>query len=59
MHPVDSKKRAFELAGRYALREAATDNLVVLEPIMNLTIETHEDYIGKITADIADRKSVV
>ena len=59
MHPVDSKKKAFELAGRYSLREAGEGNTVMLEPIMKVSIETREEYIGRIASDIANRRGSV
>lgn len=59
MHPVDSKKKAFEMAGRYSLREAAKDNMVIVEPIMSLIVHTQEKYLGDVTADISRRRGVL
>lgn len=58
-HPVDSKKKAFELAARYALREAAENNMIIFEPIMKLTVDVDGDYIGKVVSDISSRRGVV
>ena len=62
-HPVDSNKRAFEMAGRFALREASEmnlkSNLKILEPIMSLKIITVDEFIGRISGDINNKRGSI
>lgn len=58
-HPVDSKKKAFEMAGRYSLREAAKDNMQIVEPIMSLVVHTQEKHLGDVTSDINKRRGTL
>jgi elongation factor G len=56
MHPVDSKKKAFELVGRYGLRDAAEDNMKILEPYVTLTVYLVGDYLGRVVGEITNRR---
>jgi len=59
-HPVDSDSLSFELAGRYAFREAIRKcNPILLEPIMKVEVETPEDYMGAIVGDLNKRRGQI
>ncbi|MFN3394468.1 MAG: elongation factor G, partial [Candidatus Thermochlorobacter sp.] len=46
-HEVDSSEMAFKIAASLAFKEAAKKaGLVLLEPIMEVEVETPEDYVG-------------
>ena len=46
-HDVDSSEMAFKIAASLALKEAAKKcDPVILEPMMKVTIEMPEEYIG-------------
>ena len=56
-HDVDSSTLAFEIAARYALREALQKgSSVLLEPIMKVEVVTPEDYTGSIIGDLNSRR---
>jgi elongation factor G len=57
-HPVDSDALSFELAAKYAFREAAKKaRPVLLEPIMKDEVSTPEEYMGDIIADLNRRRA--
>ncbi len=59
-HPVDSKEVAFVTAGRKALLEAVdAARPVVMEPLVNLDVQTTQDAVGSITGDLAGRRGRV
>ncbi len=59
-HDVDSSSMAFEIAGRYAFREAMeTANPVLLEPLMSVEVVTPEEYMGDIIGDLNSRRGQV
>merc|ERR1712241_100077 len=59
-HPVDSSVMAFEIAGRAAFKEGASDcNPVVLEPLMKVEVTTPEVYMGAIIGDLNSRRGMV
>jgi len=59
-HPVDSSVMAFEIAGRAAFKEGASDcNPVVLEPLMKVEVTTPEEYMGAIIGDLNSRRGMV
>jgi len=59
-HPVDSSEMAFKIAGSLAFKKAATDaNPVLLEPIMEVSIVTPEEYMGDIMGDLNSRRGRV
>jgi elongation factor G len=59
-HAVDSSEMAFKIAGSLAFKKAAEQaNPVLLEPIMNVTITTPEDYMGDIMGDLNGRRGKV
>lgn len=55
-HSVDSSDMAFQMAGAAALKEAATDNVTLLEPIDKVTITVHDDYMGAVMTDLPGRR---
>ncbi len=59
-HAVDSDALSFELAAKYAFREAASKaRPVFLEPIMKLEVVTPEDFMGDIIADLNRRRATI
>ncbi len=59
-HDVDSSEMAFKMAGIFAFRsvmEKATP--VLLEPVMNVDVETPEDYQGDIMGDLNRRRGQI
>ncbi|MEZ0337978.1 MAG: elongation factor G [Aquificaceae bacterium] len=56
-HEVDSSEMAFKIAGSMAFKEAAKKaGLVLLEPIMEVEVETPEDYVGDVIGDLNSRR---
>lgn len=59
-HDVDSSVLAFEIAARYAFRDAMKKaNSVLLEPIMSVEVITPEDYMGDVIGDINSRRGQI
>ena len=59
-HDVDSDALSFELAGRYAFREAATKATpIILEPIMKVEVVTPEEYMGSVVGDLNRRRGLI
>jgi elongation factor G len=59
-HDVDSSQIAFELAGRLAFRDAfAKAKPVLLEPIMELTVEVPARFVGDVIGDVSRRRGKV
>ncbi|MCP5382572.1 MAG: elongation factor G [Kordiimonadaceae bacterium] len=59
-HDVDSSVLAFEIAGRGAMREAASKaGIKLLEPIMAVEVVTPEDHMGDVIGDISSRRGQV
>jgi elongation factor G len=59
-HPVDSDALSFEMAGRFAFREAVTRcKPVLLEPIMKVEVVTPEEYMGPIVGDLNKRRGQI
>jgi elongation factor G len=57
-HNVDSDALSFELAAKYAFREATKKAApVLLEPIMKSEVSTPEEYMGDIIADLNRRRA--
>ncbi len=59
-HSVDSDALSFEIAAKQAFK-AATEKAkaVLLEPVMELTVDTPEEYMGDVIADINKRRGQV
>ncbi|URJ29476.1 elongation factor G [Blochmannia endosymbiont of Camponotus modoc] len=59
-HEVDSSEIAFKIAGSIAFKEGFMKaHPVLLEPIMNVEIETPEDYMGDVIADLNRRRGII
>ena len=59
-HAVDSSEMAFKIAGSLAFKKAAEQATpTLLEPIMNLTVTTPEDFMGDIMGDLNGRRGKV
>ena len=59
-HAVDSSEMAFKIAGSMAFKKAAEQaQPVLLEPIMNVSITTPEDFMGDIMGDLNGRRGKV
>jgi elongation factor G len=59
-HAVDSSEMAFKIAGSLAFKKAAEQATpVLLEPIMEVTITTPDDYMGDIMGDLNGRRGRV
>jgi elongation factor G len=59
-HPEDSSEKAFEIAARAALRQAAYDaGSTLLEPVMRIKIEAPERYAHDIVTHIRARRGHV
>jgi elongation factor G len=59
-HEVDSSALAFEVAARYALREALQKSAsVLLEPIMKVEVVTPEEYTGSSIGDLNSRRGQI
>jgi elongation factor G len=56
-HSVDSSELAFKIAGSLAFQEAAQKaDPVVLEPIVEVTVDTPEEYLGDVIGDLNQRR---
>ncbi len=59
-HNVDSDSYSFELVANLAFKSALSKcNPCLLEPIMNTTIITPEDYVGGVVSDFSKRKGII
>ncbi len=59
-HSVDSSDIAFKLAGSSAFKNVAGKcRPVILEPIIEVTVTTPEDYVGDIMSDMNQRRGKV
>ena len=59
-HAVDSSEMAFKIAGSLAFRKAVAEaGPVLLEPIMNISITTPDEYMGDIMGDLNSRRGRV
>lgn len=59
-HAVDSSEMAFKVAGSLAFKKAVVDaKPVLLEPIMEVTVTTPDEYMGDIMGDLNGRRGRV
>src|SRR3954467_15314520 len=56
-HPVDSSEHAFKIAGAMAFKDAMQQaGPVLLEPIMQVTLNVPEDAVGDVIGDLNSRR---
>jgi elongation factor G len=59
-HEVDSSEIAFKMAGSMAFQEAARKaELMVLEPVMDVSVTVPEEYMGEVIGDLNSRRGRV
>ena len=59
-HEVDSSEMAFKIAGSMAFKEAMRKaDPVILEPIMEVTVNTPEEYMGDVIGDLNSRRGQI
>jgi elongation factor G len=59
-HPVDSKDIAFQIAGKFAFREAfMAAKPSLLEPIMDVSVKVPEEFMGDVMGDISGRRGKI
>lgn len=59
-HEVDSNVLCFEIAGRACFREAIKKaGPKIMEPIMKLSVNTPEEYVGDIIGDLNSRRGQI
>ena len=59
-HDVDSSDMAFRICSRSAMKQAiARADAVLLEPIMNIEVETPTEYQGAVIGDLSSRRGVI
>ena len=59
-HDVDSSDMAFRICSRAAMKQAiAKADAVLLEPIMNIEVETPTEYQGAVIGDLSSRRGVI
>lgn len=59
-HAVDSSDIAFQIAASMGLRKAIdAANPILLEPIMELEVETPSEYMGDISGDLSSRRGKI
>ncbi|MGC6423624.1 MAG: elongation factor G [Lentimonas sp.] len=59
-HEVDSNETSFKMAGIFAFRDAmAKASAILLEPVMDVEVETPEDYQGDIMGDLNRRRGQI
>jgi elongation factor G len=59
-HSVDSSDLAFQVAGSMAFQKVAREaGLILLEPIMEVEVETPEGFMGEVMGDLNQRRGRV
>ena len=59
-HEVDSSEAAFKVAGSMAIKDALKKSQpVILEPIMNVEVETPEEYLGDVMGNLSSRRGAI
>jgi elongation factor G len=59
-HEVDSNENAFKMAGSLAFKEGMRRaSPALLEPIMDVEVETPEDFMGNVVGDLNSRRGVI
>ena len=52
-----SNEMAFQAAGADAVHKAMRDNIVLLEPVMQVEVTVPEEFLGPVTADLNARRA--
>ncbi len=59
-HEVDSSEAAFKIAGSMAIKDALKkSNPTLLEPVMDVEVETPDEYTGFVMGDIPSRRGMI
>ena len=59
-HEVDSSEAAFKVAGSMAFKEGCRRGTpILLEPIMNVAVETPDDYMGDVTGSLSSKRGQI
>ena len=59
-HDVDSSEMAFKIAGSLAFKEAASKaGTVLMEPIMKVSVEVPDDYLGTVMGNLTSRRGIL
>ncbi|MDY1035789.1 elongation factor G [Lelliottia sp. CFBP8978] len=59
-HDVDSSEMAFRMAAIFGFKEGARKaDPAILEPVMQVEVETPEEYAGNIMGDLSSRRGMV
>jgi elongation factor G len=59
-HEVDSSEAAFKIAGSMAVKDALKKSQpVLLEPMMDVEVETPEDYLGDVMGNLSARRGQI
>ena len=59
-HEVDSSEMAFKIAGSLAFKDGAAEaDPVLLEPIMKVTVEVPDDYLGTVMGNLTSRRGIL
>lgn len=59
-HPVDSSEMAFKMAARGAFKQAFLESKpVILEPIMQVEVETPTEFQGSVQGDLSSRRGIL
>ena len=59
-HSVDSSEMAFKVAGSLAFKKGVQEaNPVLLEPIMEVTVQVPKDFVGDVMGDMNSRRGKV
>ncbi len=59
-HTVDSSEMAFKVAGSLAFKKGVVQaNPILLEPIMEVEVRVHKDFVGDVMGDLNSRRGRV
>jgi elongation factor G len=59
-HSVDSSEQAFRVAGSLAFQKVARGaGPIILEPIVNITVRTPEEFMGEVIGDLNQRRGKI
>ena len=59
-HEVDSSEMAFKIAGSMAFQNACKQaEAVLLEPIMKVSVEVPDDYLGSVMGNLTSRRGIL